>query len=98
MAGVPAGMGRSTRGGTCMRRRQGIPAPRACPAMEGLAIEDLREPIRSSIAAPRMAEGSMAVVFMEGDFTAAGREAGAGDKMPPRRAQNGGKISKVPPG
>ncbi len=48
--------------------------------MEVLAIEDLREPIRSSIAAPRMAEGSMAVVFMEGDSTEA-MEAGTGDRI-----------------
>ena len=63
-----------------MCRRQGIPAPRAGPAMEVLAMEDLREPIPSSIAAARAAEGSMAVVFMEGDSTEA-MEAGTGDRI-----------------
>src|SRR5260221_14105853 len=98
MAGVPAGMGRSTRAVTCMRRRQGIPAPRAGPAMEVLAIEDLREPIRSSIAAPRMAEGSMAVVFMEGDSTEEGMEAGTGDRVCRCWAKKRGMVQILPRG
>src|SRR5258708_30049281 len=98
MAGVPAGMGRSTRVVTCMRRRQGIPAPRAGPAMEVLAIEDLREPIRSSIAAPRMAEGSMAVVFMEGDSTEEGMEAGTRDRIRPCWGTKRGVVQIISPG
>ena len=43
-------------------------------------MEDLREPIPSSIAAARTAVGSVEVVFMEGDFTE-GMEAGTGDRI-----------------
>jgi len=48
--------------------------------MDVLAMEDLREPTPSSIAAARAVEGSMAVVFMEGDSTEA-MEAGTGDRI-----------------
>jgi hypothetical protein len=48
--------------------------------MEVLAMKDLRELIPSSIAAARAAEGSMEVVFMEGDFTEV-MEAGTGDRI-----------------
>ena len=45
MAGVSPGMRRPTRAVTRMRRRQGIPAPPA-----GLATEDVRAPMPSSMA------------------------------------------------
>ena len=66
--------GRPMQAVTCMRRRQGIPVPPA-----GLVMEDLREPIPSSIAA-----APMAVVFMEGDSTEgmeAMEVAGTGDRI-----------------
>ncbi|MEY2606063.1 MAG: hypothetical protein QOH31_3879 [Verrucomicrobiota bacterium] len=68
MARVPAGMGRPARAVTCMRRRQGIPAPPT-----GLAMEDLREPMPSSMAAASTVEAS--TVGMEGI------EAGTGDRI-----------------
>ena len=69
MAELRVGMGRLMRPAAYMRRRQDIPAASVALAMEVLAMEELRELIRSSIAAAPTAEGFMAVVFMEGDPT-----------------------------
>jgi hypothetical protein len=76
VAELRAGMGRLMRPAVYMRQRQGIPA---APAIEVSAMEELREPIRSSIAAAPT-EG----VFMEGAPTEGmveAMEAGTGDRM-----------------
>jgi hypothetical protein len=79
VAELRVGMGCLVRPAACMRRPQGIPAAPAGLAMEVLAMEELREPIPSSIAAVPT-EG----VFMEGDpaeGTVEAMEAGTGDRM-----------------
>jgi hypothetical protein len=85
VAELQVGMGRLMRPAACMRRQQGIPAAPAGPVMEVLAMEELPEPIRSSIAAAPTAEVFMAEVFMEGDLTEgmveAMEAAGTGDRM-----------------
>jgi hypothetical protein len=85
VAELRGGMGRLMRPAAYMRRQRGIPAAPAGPVMEVLAMEELREPIRSSIAAAPTEGVFMAEVFMEGDLTEgmveAMEAAGTGDRM-----------------
>ena len=80
MAELQVGMGRLMRPAAYMRRQQGIPAAPAGPVME-----ELPEPIRSSIAAAPTEGVFTAEVFMEGDLTEgmveAMEAAGTGDRI-----------------
>ncbi len=80
MAELRVDMGRLMRPAAYMRRQRGIPAAPASPVTEVLAMEELPEPIRSSIAAAPTAEDPMEGDPAEG-MVEAMEAAGTGDRV-----------------